>query len=103
MLVSTIHGYPILTASRNQTQFAIQSDDDFVIKLNNPWEGGVKYVLTVPDDQRGANDPLNVRYEDIYETGSVVGTLEAEWSNSGSGQPDWRLYRVFSTTPADYR
>lgn len=96
VLVSTVFGYGILTASTNQKQFVIPSDDDFVSVLNDPIEHGVKYILTMPFKEEGENDPINLRYPRIYETGNELSTIELDFKNQGASQPDWRLYQVLS-------
>lgn len=96
VLISTTFGFAVLTASTNQKQFVIPSDDDFITVLNDPAEHGVKYILTLPREGRGEADPINMRYPTIYETGSHLATIEIEFTNQGADQPDWRLYRVLN-------
>jgi hypothetical protein len=74
--------------------YVIPSDPDFTTKLNDPVDGDIKYLLSVPTTGRGASDALNLRYPTLYETGADIATLELEIPNSGDGQPNWRLYRV---------
>src|SRR5699024_518425 len=97
VLLSTTYGFAVLTASNNQKQFIIPSDEDFITTLNEPAEHGVKYILALPREGRGATDPINLRYPDMYETGSHIATMEIEFINQGQGQPNWRLYRVLTT------
>jgi hypothetical protein len=100
VLLSTTYGFAVLTASGNQRQFVIPSDTDFITVLNRPAQSGVRYLLVHPAEGRGALDPINLRYPDIYETGSRIATLELEFPNQGEGQPDWRLYRMLSVPEA---
>lgn len=96
VLTSAVQSFAVLTSSRNQKQFVIPSDEDFITRLNNPVAHGVRYILVSPSDDRGTADPINMRYPEIYETGGTIATLELEFENQGEGQPDWRLYRVLS-------
>jgi hypothetical protein len=40
---------------------------------------------------------VNLRYPTIWDNGAGVGTLDLTVPNDGSGQPDFRLYRVRET------
>ena len=86
----------MLTSSQNQKQFVIPSDEDFITALNNPSEAGLRYLLVSSPEVEESVDPINMRYPELYETGSGIATLELEFQNQGVGQPDWRLYRVLS-------
>lgn len=94
VLTDTTYGFAVLTASADPRQFTIPSDPDFITRLGEPAGSGVDYILTVPPEGRGANDPVNRRYPSLYEDGAGIATLELEIPNTGEEQPDWRLYRV---------
>lgn len=93
VLVDVIFGHPIVVASKHPKQFVITTDRDFTQALDRPWESGVRYLLTVPDDGRGRSDAVNRRYPGIYETGAGVASLV--WQADPDGpDPPFRLYRV---------
>ncbi|QGU08007.1 hypothetical protein COCCU_10440 [Corynebacterium occultum] len=94
VLTDTTFAFAVLTASENPKQFTVPSDSDFIIRLEEPAVTQVRYILTVAPEGRGANDPVNRRYPSIYADGADLATLELEIPNEGSGQPDYRLYRV---------
>ena len=94
VLMDTMQGFPIVASSRDPRIFVIPSDRDFVTILNDPAAHGVEYLLTVPEDERGASDALNVRYPSIFETGAGIASLEIEVLNAGYDRPTWRLWRV---------
>lgn len=100
VILDTMQGFPIIASTRRPETFVIPSDRDFVTILNDPAAHGVKYLLTVPGDGRGASDALNLRYPTIFENGAGIASLEAEVVNSGHDRPTWRLWRVIeSETP----
>ncbi|MCW4353632.1 glycosyltransferase family 39 protein [Hoyosella sp. YIM 151337] len=94
VLTDTVYGFAVVVASSRPRQFVIPSDGDFVTILNDPVSHGVRYLLAVPNDGRGATDALNRRYPTLYENGAQIATLELEVPNDGFQQPPWRLYRV---------
>ena len=96
VLMDTVEGFAVVTASDNPKQFVITSDTDFVKILNNPSEYGVEYILAVPNEKRGVADAVNRRYPTMYETGSGgIGALVIEVENDGGTEPPaWRLYRI---------
>lgn len=96
VLTSVTRSFAVLTSSQNQKQFVIPSDEDFITALNNPSEAGLRYLLVSSPEVEESVDPINMRYPELYETGSGIATLELEFQNQGVGQPDWRLYRVLS-------
>lgn len=94
VIVDTMQGFPIIASTRRPETYVIPSDRDFVTILNNPAAYGVRYLLTVPGDGRGAADALNIRYPTIFDNGASIATLEMEVINSGHDRPTWRLWRV---------
>lgn len=98
VLLDTTYGFPVVLFSSRPETFVIPSDPDFVTILSSPWERGVRYILTVPPEGRGATDAVNLRYPTIWDNGGGVGTLDLSVPNDGAGQPDFRLYRVRETT-----
>jgi hypothetical protein len=96
VITDTVYGFAIIVASDKPKTFVVPSDPDFVALLNDPADGGVEYLLSVPPTGRGISDALNVRYPTLYETGADIATLELEIPNDGDSQPTWRLYRVLA-------
>lgn len=96
VLMDTVYGFAVYTATDRPRTYIIPSDQDFITVLNDPAAHGVRYILAVPNDGRGASDAVNVRYPTLYETGAEIATLELEVPNDGDNQPVWRLYRVRS-------
>ncbi|MCE5291215.1 MAG: glycosyltransferase family 39 protein [Nocardiaceae bacterium] len=94
VLVDSVYGFAVTTASRHPSRFVIPSDRDFVTILNDPARSGVQYLLTVPPSGRGTSDALNRRYPTLYADGAGIALLELEAPNDGADQPRWRLYRV---------
>lgn len=94
VLVDTVLGFPLIAATEKPETFVIPSDRDFVTILNDPAAYGIQYLLTVPEDGRGASDALNLRYPLIFENGAGLSTLELEVANSGLDRPTWRMWRV---------
>lgn len=94
VLLDVAFGFPVVLFSRDPSVFTVPSDPDFVTSLDDLWNSGVRYVLTVPPEGRGAQDAVNLRYPTIWEDGAGVATLELDVPNDGVGQPDFRLYRV---------
>lgn len=94
VITDTVYGFAVLAASDEPRVFVIPSDPDFTALLNDPSEGGIRYLLAVPTQGRGQSDAVNLRYPTLYETGADIATLELEIPNDGDSQPDWRLYRV---------
>ena len=94
VLMDTVYGFAIFSATERPETFVIHSDADFTAVLNRPSASGVEYILTVPNEGRGTSDAVNRRYPTIYETGSDIALLELEIPNDGADQPDWRLFRV---------
>ncbi|WP_295647554.1 ABC transporter [uncultured Dietzia sp.] len=94
VILDTMQGFPIIASTSHPQTYVIPSDRDFVTALNDPGAHGIEYLLTVPDEGRGAADALNLRYPTIYENGSGFASLEAEVVNSGHDRPTWRLWRV---------
>ncbi|WP_165857961.1 glycosyltransferase family 39 protein [Corynebacterium alimapuense] len=95
VLVDSTYGFAVVVASNNPRQFTIPSDSDFIDRLEEPAEQGVEYILAVPSEGRGAQDPINLRYPTFYADGADIATLELIAVNDGRPeQPDWRLYRV---------
>lgn len=94
VLMDTVYGFPVFASTDNPASFVIPSDRDFVTILNDPAEYGVRYLLTVPGEGRGASDALNLRYPTIFENGSGIASLEFEVVNSGYDRPNWRLWRI---------
>ncbi|MGA5464280.1 ArnT family glycosyltransferase [Mycobacterium sp. NPDC050041] len=99
VITDTVYGFAILAASDRPKTFVVPSDPDFTALLNAPAENGVRYLLAVPPEGRGAADALNLRYPTLYDTGADVATLELSIPNDGDSQPDWRLYRVNEPVP----
>ncbi|MFP7365206.1 glycosyltransferase family 39 protein [Corynebacterium callunae] len=97
VLVSAARAFAVITASENQKQFAIQSDLDYVERINDPSGYGVRYILAAEVDDGALIDPIALRYPELYDTGSRIATLEMEFPNKGDTQPNWRLYRVLNT------
>ncbi|SEC22672.1 Dolichyl-phosphate-mannose-protein mannosyltransferase [Rhodococcus pyridinivorans] len=98
VLMDTVYGFAIFSATERPETFVIPSDSDFTAVLNRPSASGVEYILTVPNEGRGTSDAVNRRYPTIYETGSDIAVLELEIPNDGADQPDWRLFRVLDRT-----
>ncbi|MGW0182944.1 ABC transporter [Nocardia sp. NPDC003345] len=96
VLMDTVYGFAVFTATDRPKTFVIPSDQDFITVLNDPAAHGVRYILAVPNSGRGTSDAVNVRYPTLYETGADIATLELEIPNDGDNQPTWRLYRVLS-------
>ena len=94
VITDTVYGFAVVAASERPKTFVVPSDPDFTALLNNPSEGGIRYLLAVPPTGRGVSDALNQRYPTLYDTGADIATLELEIPNDGDSQPDWRLYRV---------
>ncbi|MDH6284969.1 hypothetical protein M2280_006233 [Prescottella agglutinans] len=96
VLLDTVEGFAVVTASANPKQFVVTSDTDFAKILNDPAGHGVQYILAVPNTKRGVADAVNRRYPTMFETGSGgVGALVLEMRNDGGTEPEmWRLYRV---------
>jgi hypothetical protein len=94
VLVDALFGFPVVMSSQHPTQFVITTDRDFAQALDRPAEFGIRYLLTVPDEDRGESDALNRRYPGIYEDGARVGELVLQASSDGP-DPSFRLYRVF--------
>lgn len=94
VILDTMQGFPIIASTSHPQTYVIPSDRDFVTALNDPAAHGIEYLLTVPNEGRGAADALNLRYPTIYENGSGFTSLEAEVVNSGHDRPTWRLWRV---------
>ncbi|GAF47048.1 dolichyl-phosphate-mannose-protein mannosyltransferase [Rhodococcus wratislaviensis] len=94
VLMDTVYGFAVYTATDNPRTFVIPSDQDFTSIVNRPADHGVQYVLAVPDSGRGESDAVNRRYPTLYETGANIATLELEIPNDGQDQPTWRLYRI---------
>ncbi|MCV7168879.1 ABC transporter [Mycobacterium manitobense] len=99
VITDTVYGFAVLAASDRPRTFVVPSDPDFTALLNAPAENGVRYLLAVPPEGRGAADALNLRYPTLYDTGADVATLELSIPNDGDSQPDWRLYRVNEAVP----
>lgn len=100
VILDTMQGFPIIASTRRPETFVIPSDRDFVTILNDPVAYGAEYLLTVPDEGRGASDALNLRYPTIFDTGAGIASLEAEVVNSGHDRPTWRLWRVIGSAPS---
>lgn len=100
ILVDTVYGFAVLAASEHPERFVVPSDQDFTTILNEPAAAGVQFLLTVPNTGRGQSDAINRRYPTIYEGGGTIATLDVEVPNDGADQPDWRIYRVVGTEPA---
>ena len=83
-----------MAASEHPTRFVIPSDLDFTKILNDPATGGVRYLLTVPNEGRGVSDAINRRYPTIYDNGAELYPVVLEVPNDGADQPNWRLYQV---------
>ncbi|MFM1730060.1 ABC transporter [Prescottella soli] len=96
VLLDTVEGFAVVTASENPKQFVVTSDTDFTKILDDPAGHGVQYILAVPNTKRGVADAVNRRYPTMFETGSGgVGALVLEMRNDGGTEPEmWRLYRV---------
>lgn len=94
VITDTVFGFAIVAASKKPDTFVVPSDEDFVRRLNDPIQLGVRYLLAVPTTGRGVSDALNVRYPTLYETGADIATLALEVPNDGDGQPDWRIYQT---------
>lgn len=96
VLLDTVEGFAVVTASENPQQFVITSDTDFTRILDDPAGHGVRYILAVPNTKRGVADAVNRRYPTMFDTGSGgVGALVLEMRNDGGTEPEmWRLYRV---------
>jgi len=96
VLVDVLDGFPVVAASRDPRQFVIPSDFDFAQALSDPVHYGVRYLLTVPDAGRGANDALNMAFPGVYDNG-LPGSRLLLQVDSGDLFPDWRLYRLASS------
>lgn len=97
VLLDTTFGFPVVLFSSRPETFVIPSDPDFVTTLSSPADHGVRYILAVPPTGRGTRDAVNLRYPTIWDNGAGIGTLDLTVPNDGSGQPDFRLYRVRET------
>ena len=95
VLMDTVYGFAVFTATERPDTFVIPSDEDFTGILNRPAENGVRYILAVPNTGRGESDAVNRRFPTLYDDGGDVATLELEIPNTGDNQPTWRLYRVY--------
>lgn len=93
VLADALFAFPVVLASEHPKQFVITTDRDFAQALDRPAESGVRYLLTVPDEERGRSDAVNRRYPGIYETGGRIGTLVLQAESDGP-DPWFRLYRV---------
>ncbi|WP_333473228.1 ABC transporter [Lolliginicoccus lacisalsi] len=98
VILDSVYGFAITAASENPKQFVVPSDGDFVTILNDPAGNDVRYILAVPNEDRGATDAVNLRYPTMFDNGSQIATLELEAPNDGANQPPWRLYRVMPTS-----
>lgn len=94
VLMDTLQGFAIFAATDRPKAFIVPSDRDFVESVNAPSARGVQYILTVPNEGRGASDAVNRRFPTIYDDGSEIATLELEIENTGLDRPNWRLWRV---------
>ncbi|WP_227981268.1 ArnT family glycosyltransferase [Nocardia spumae] len=94
VLMDTVYGFSVYTATTRPQTFVIPSDQDFVDILNNPSGSGIRYILSVPNAGRGASDAINRRFPTLYDTGAEIASLELEVPNDGDDLPTWRLYRV---------
>ncbi|OOL30579.1 ABC transporter, partial [Rhodococcus rhodochrous] len=94
VVMDTVYGFAVLTATDRPEQFVLPSDADFTRILNDPAANGVRYLLTVPNEGRGVSDAVNRRYPTVFETGADIATLDLEIPNDGDNQPTWRLYRI---------
>ncbi|TQF69227.1 glycosyltransferase family 39 protein [Rhodococcus spelaei] len=94
VLMDTVYGFSIVAASKNPKQFVVPSDKDFVGALNDPAGHGVRYIMAIPTEGRGASDAVNRRYPTIFDNGGTVASLDLEIPNTGADQPTWRMYRV---------
>ncbi|MCX5042043.1 glycosyltransferase family 39 protein [Aldersonia sp. NBC_00410] len=94
VLMDTVYGFAVAAASADPDRYVVPSDQDFVTILDDPAANGVKYILAVPNTDRGTSDAVNLRYPTIYDNGSDVAALELEIPNDGADLPTWRLYRV---------
>lgn len=96
VLCDTVYGFAVTVRSERPRQFVIPSDQDFARILNRPAAHGVKFILSVPNEGRGATDAVNVRYPTMYENGAQIARLILEARNQGADLPDWRVYRVLT-------
>lgn len=94
VLLDVTYGFPVPLFSAAPDTFVVPSDPDFETSLDDPYAHGVRYILAVPPEGRGLQDAVNRRYPTFYDNGAGVATLDMEIANDGSGQPDFRLYRV---------
>ncbi|MEV5646730.1 glycosyltransferase family 39 protein [Nocardia sp. NPDC052254] len=94
VLMDTVYGFAVYTATTRPKTFVIPSDQDFVDVLNNPSGSGIRYILAVPNAGRGTSDAINRRFPTLYDTGGDIASLELEVPNDGDDLPTWRLYRV---------
>ncbi|WP_433492818.1 hypothetical protein [Nocardia grenadensis] len=101
VLMDTVYGFAVYTATARPHTYIIPSDQDFITVLNDPAAHGVRYILAVPNTGRGTSDAINVRYPTLYESGAEIAAVELEIPNDGDDQPTWRLYRVLSAPAAD--
>lgn len=97
VLLDTTYGFPVPLFSAYPDTFVLPSDRDFVNALDDPSGHGVRFILAVPPEGRGAQDAVNRRYPTFWQDGGGIATLDTEIGNDGSGQPDFRLYRVLGT------
>lgn len=93
ILLDTMHGFAIVTASDFPERFIVPSDRQFQRALDDPARHGVTHLLAVPREGRGLADVLNRRFPTLYDTGADIGLLMMEVRNDGD-QPDWRLFLV---------
>ena len=72
ILMDTVYGFAIYTATTRPKSFVIPSDEDFVNILNDPAANGIRYILAVPNTGRGVSDAINRRFPTLYDTGAEI-------------------------------
>ncbi|MBN0974518.1 MULTISPECIES: glycosyltransferase family 39 protein [unclassified Gordonia (in: high G+C Gram-positive bacteria)] len=100
VLVDTFGVSRVWLESERPAQFVVRSDFDFFAKLNAPAEQGVQYILTQRPTGLGSLDAINVRYPTLWADGADIATV-AMTVTTPTGKPQFRIYRIKGSTPAD--
>lgn len=92
VLMDTANTWGIWLRSNNPKQFVLTSDYDFTVKLNRPWNLGVKYIVVTAPDNYNA-DAVAIRYPKIWETGAGIGIPVLSVADA-KGYDAYRIFQV---------
>ncbi len=92
ILTDATFGGRVIVGSRYPRRFATSPDRNYFTIIDNPYQHGIRYVITVPTNT-GAIYPINEYYPTMFD--GCVPNTQLVFQATGLGRPSyWRVYKI---------